>query len=103
MKPWLEHYDADVPPTLAPYPHRTLIDYLTTLAREHPDKPGVLFKGASVSYRQLDAESTAFAAALWRLGVRKGDRVALILPNCPQFLVAQFGTWKVGGIVVSLL
>jgi long-chain acyl-CoA synthetase len=101
VKPWLAHYDDDVPQSLAPYPDRTLVDYLTTLARDHADKTALLFKGATVSYGQLDAESNAFAAALSSLGVRKGDRVALLLPNCPQFLIAQFGAWKIGAVVVG--
>ena len=45
-KPWLAHYDADVPPSLHPYPHKTLLDYLAALAREHAAKPALLFKGA---------------------------------------------------------
>ena len=102
MKPWLAHYDADVPHSLVPYPDLTLVDYLTALAREHGAKAALLFKGTVVSYGQLDAESTAFAAALWDLGVRKGDRVALLLPNCPQFIVAQFGAWKVGAVAVGV-
>ena len=102
MKPWLAHYDADVATTLEPYPDKTLLDYLASLARDHTDKPAVLFKGASVSYRQLESESDAFAAALTAHGVRAGDRVALLLPNCPQFLVAEFGAWKAGAVVVPL-
>jgi long-chain acyl-CoA synthetase len=102
VRPWLAHYDADVAPSLAPYPEQTLVDFLSALAREHGEKPALLFKGASVPYRQLDEESTAFAAALHELGVRKGDRVALVLPNCPQFMVAQFGAWKAGAIVVCV-
>jgi long-chain acyl-CoA synthetase len=102
VKAWLAHYDDDVPATLVPYPDLTLVDYLTALARDHGDKTALLFKGTVVSYRQLDAESTAFAAALWKLGVRKDDRVALLLPNCPQFLVAQFGAWKIGAVAVGV-
>jgi long-chain acyl-CoA synthetase len=102
MRPWLDHYDRDVPPSLEPYPDKTLVDYLSALSREYGDRPALLFKGRSISYRQLDEESTAFAAALWSLGVRKGDRVAILLPNCPQFLVAEFGAWKVGAIVVCV-
>jgi long-chain acyl-CoA synthetase len=101
VKPWLANYDDDVPHTLAPYPDLTLVDYLTKLAREHGSKAALLFKGATVSYGQLEAESTAIAAALWGLGVRKGDRVALLLPNCPQFVIAQFGAWKVGAVAVG--
>jgi len=102
VKPWLAHYDQDVPHSLVPYPDVTLVDYLTTLARDHTDKAALLFKGTTVSYGQLEAESNAFAAALSSLGVRKGDRVALLLPNCPQFVIAQFGAWKIGAVVVGV-
>jgi len=102
MHAWLAHYDSDVRPSLAPYPNATLLDYLSQLAREHGSKTALLFKGASVSYRRLEAESNAFAAALVAEGVKPGDRVALVLPNCPQFFVAEFGVWKAGAIVVPL-
>ena len=102
MDPWIKQYDADVRPSLGPYPDKTLLDYLRALAAEHGNKPALLFKGATVSYGRLEAESDAFGAALVAMGVRKGDRVALLLPNCPQFLVAEFGVWKAGGIVVAL-
>ena len=101
-KPWLAHYDADVPRSLQPYPDKTLLDYLTPLARDHGSKAALLFKGTSVSYSQLDAESDAFAAALAAMGVQRGDRVALVLPNCPQFFIAEFGSWKAGAIVVPV-
>ena len=101
-KPWLAHYDADVRASIAPYPEKTLVDYLDQLASAHPSKPAILFKGSTMTYAQLGAESTAFAAALVEMGVRRGDRVALVLPNCPQFLVAEFGTWKAGAVVVAL-
>jgi len=102
MKPWLAHYDSDVRQSIAPYPEKTLVDYLDSLARDHAADTALLFKGSTVSYRQLDQESTAFAAALSSLGVRKGDRVAILLPNCPQFLVAEFGIWKTGAVVVAV-
>ena len=78
------------------------MDYLDALARENSNATALLFKGGSVSYGQLDRESTAFAAALQVLGVRKGDRVGILLPNCPQFFVAEFGIWKAGAIVVAV-
>ena len=99
---WLAHYDSDVRRSLHPYPDKTLLDFLTTLARDHGSKAAILFKGATLSYEQLAADSDAFAAALAGLGVRHGDRVALVLPNCPQFLTAEFGAWKAGAIVVPL-
>jgi len=102
VKPWLQHYDADVRPTLAPYPDKTLIDYLDQLTSEHPANAALLFKGATITYGQLDRLSTACAAALADLGVRKGDRLAIVLPNCPQFFVVEFGAWKAGAIVVPL-
>jgi long-chain acyl-CoA synthetase len=101
-KPWLGQYDADVPHSLQPYPDKTLVDYLEALARESASRPALLFKGTAMSYGQLHRDSDAFAAALAALGVRHGDRVALILPNCPQFFVAEFGVWKAGAIVCPI-
>ena len=100
--PWLSHYDPGVPSTLAPYPNRTLLDYLSDDARDKPHQAALLYKGASVSYAELDRLSDACAAALGSLGVKRGDRVALLLPNCPQFFIAQFGAWKIGAIVAPL-
>jgi long-chain acyl-CoA synthetase len=102
VKPWLAHYDPDVRHSIAPYPDKTLLDYLDGLARDHARDTALLFKGSTMSYGQLDEESTAFAAALSGLGVGKGDRVAVLLPNCPQFLVAEFGIWKAGAVVVAV-
>ena len=100
--PWLAHYDAGVPATLAPYPERTLLDDLAEAVAERPGAPALLFKGRTVSHRELDRASDAFAAALAGLGVAKGDRVALLLPNCPQFLVCELGAWKAGAVLVPL-
>ena len=95
---WLANYDEEVPASLEPYPNRSLIDYLREAATKWPDRPALLFKGATVSYRQLHEESDAFAAALVSMDVRSGDRVAICLPNCPQFMIAEFGAWKAGAI-----
>ncbi len=102
MHPWLGHYDPGVTHSIEPYPDTTLVDALSDLARSHSDKPAVLFKGTTMSYGELESLSTACAAAFEGMGVRPGDRVALLLPNCPQFLVAEFGAWKAGAIVVPL-
>jgi long-chain acyl-CoA synthetase len=101
-KRWLQQYDPDVAHSLEPYPDKTLIDYLASLARESGGRPALLFKGTKVSYAQLHRESDAFAVALAALGVRHGDRVALILPNAPQFFLAEFGAWKLGAIVCPI-
>ena len=100
--PWLAHYDRGVPATLAPYPDRTLLDYVADLAGQRPDAPALLFKGSTVSYARLARESDALASALAEMGVSRGDRVALLLPNCPQFVIAQLAIWKVGAIVAPL-
>jgi len=100
--PWLAHYDPGVPATLAPYPDRTLVDYVTDAARAAPSSPALLFKGATISYGELDRLSDACAAAFTAIGIARGDRVGLLLPNCPQFFIAQFGAWKIGAIVAPL-
>jgi long-chain acyl-CoA synthetase len=100
--PWLAHYDAGVPQTLAPYPHRTLLDYLADSVRERPQQPALLFKGRSFSLAELERTSNEFAAALISLGVKRGDRVAAMLPNCPQYFIVEFATWKVGGVFAPL-
>ena len=102
LAPWLAHYDAGVPATLAPYPRKTLVDYVADAAREHPGAPALLFKGTTVSYAELEALSDACAAALASLGVQRGERVGLLLPNCPQFFIAELAAWKLGAIVAPL-
>lgn len=100
--PWFRHYDAGVPRTIAQYPAGTLLDAIDEALRERPEAPAFLFKGRAMSWRELDATSAAFAAALADLGVAAGDRVACLLPNCPQFFIAELATWKLGAIYVPL-
>src|SRR5688572_4896646 len=99
---WTRHYDAGVPASLAPYPKRTLLDYVRDTARLTPTAPAVIFKGRTLSYGDLDRLSSAFASSLVALGFRTGDRLALVLPNCPQFLIAEFAAWKAGAVVLPL-
>jgi len=98
---WLQHYDQGVPETLGPYPERTLLD---DLARRWPSGPGrpLLFKGRTVSHGELDRLSDAFAAALVRLGVAKGDRMALLLPNWPPVPDLRAGRLEGGAVVHPL-
>ena len=100
--PWLAHYDPGVPATLAPYPDRTLRRLPRRRGARRPDSPALLFKGATITYGELDRLSDACAAAFAALGITRGDRVGLLLPNCPQFFIAQFGAWKIGAIVAPL-
>jgi long-chain acyl-CoA synthetase len=92
----------DMPRTLQPYPARTLLDVVHETARQRPEHPALLFKGARVSYAALERRSDACAAALVALGVQPGERVALLLPNIPQTVIAQLGVWKAGAIAVPI-
>jgi len=107
--PWLAYYEAEVPRTIN-YPKMPLHQMLEDSARKYPDHTaarlilrymGPLRLGGTMTYRQLMDNVNRFAAALHALGVRKGDRVAIMLPNLPQFLIAFFGTLKLGAIVVN--
>jgi long-chain acyl-CoA synthetase len=100
--PWLEHYDHGVPGTLTPYEDRTLLDCVSDMARRLPDHPAILFKGTTISYGALDRLSDACAAALQSIGVLRGDRVALVLPNCPQFVIVELAVWKLGAVLAPL-
>src|SRR5258708_7903367 len=99
---WLARYDPGVPRSLVPYPETTLLELLGETARRRPAHPFTLFKGARLGAGALGRLSDAFAAALLSLGIRKGDRFAVLRPNGPQFLSAEFGTWKAGAVVVPL-
>ncbi len=99
---WLKNYDEGVPVSLAPYPEKTLLDVVQDAVCQRPNHPALLFKGSQMSLSQLDRLSSAFGAALTAMGIKKGDRIALLLPNCPQFVIAQLGAWKAGAVVVPL-
>ena len=101
-RPWFAHYDPDVPRTLAPYPRRTLLDYTDDGARDGPADPAALFKGRVFTFGDLQRTSDAFAVALASLGVRRGDRVGALLPNCPQFLIVELAAWKLGALFAPL-
>jgi long-chain acyl-CoA synthetase len=108
-KPWLAHYEKEVPRTID-YPKIPLHGTLEDSARKYPDRTaiklvlrymGPLTMGARLTYRQLLDQVDRFAAALAALGVKKGDRVALMLPNLPQFIISFYGALKLGAIVVN--
>ncbi len=97
--PWLAHYDEGVPRTIGRYPDETLVDFVREHALERPHAVAVTFKAARLTFAQLDRSSDALAVALAALGLRKGDRLGLVLPNAPQFLIAGLAAWKLGAIV----
>jgi len=85
-RPWFASYQAEVPHTLEPYPRTSVFSMLESSARRFPDRPAMAWFGRHMSYRFLLAEVERFSAVLSTLGVGKGDRVGLILPNCPQYV-----------------
>ncbi|MFN8468384.1 MAG: long-chain fatty acid--CoA ligase [Caldilineaceae bacterium] len=98
-RPWLNHYEPNLPHTLQPYPDQTLLDVMSATVSQRPDHTALIFKGTRMSYARLEELTNAFGAALVAQGVAKGDRVALLLPNSPQSVIAQLGAWKAGAIV----
>ena len=99
-RPWFRSWPEGVPRSLD-YPAIPVPALLRQTAREHGDRPAIRFYGKSLTYRDLDAAVDRFAAGLRRIGVRPGDRVSLLLPNTPHFLVAFFAVLRAGGIVVQ--
>ena len=100
-KPWLKHYDISVPPSLT-YPETTVHAFLQQAAKKFPERACTIYNDTTYSYAVMDKMSDVFAMALQETGVEKGDRVAVILPNIPQFLLAYYGILKAGGIVVAM-
>jgi long-chain acyl-CoA synthetase len=97
-RPWFKSYDPLLPHTLQPYPDKTLLDALSETVSQRPEHTAIIFKGLHLTYARLAALSDAFAAALLDLGVARGERVATLLPNSPQAIIAQLGAWKAGAI-----
>ncbi len=99
-KPWLAHYDPGVPHTID-YPRVPLFHFLEESARKYPDRPCTIFKGATISFKEMNAITDRLAAALVDMGVKKGDRVGIFMPNTPQFVMAYYAILKAGGVVVA--
>jgi long-chain acyl-CoA synthetase len=100
-RPWLAHYDKGVPQTIE-YPQKPLFHFLEDAASKYPDRACTIFKGAVISYREMNALTDHMAAALVELGVKKGDRVGIFMPNTPQFVIAYYGILKAGAAVVAV-
>ena len=96
---WHKAYDPQVPPSID-YEKITLPEALERSARNYPDQTALLLMGRKISYRELNRLVNRFAAALNDLGVRKGDKVALLLPNIPQGFIAAYAVFRLGAVVV---
>jgi long-chain acyl-CoA synthetase len=99
-KPWFKNYDEGVPETID-YPRITSFELLEQTAKKYPERVCTIFKGATITYKEMDELTDRLAAGLYKLGVRKGDRVGVFIPNTPQFVIAYFAILKIGGVVVA--
>jgi long-chain acyl-CoA synthetase len=100
-KPWLQHYDPGVEAELQ-YRQVPLFTFLDEVGQTAPDLVCTIFQDNKISYGDMYRATEAFAAALHQRGIRKGDRIGLLLPNSPQFVLAFYGIIKAGGIVVAM-
>jgi long-chain acyl-CoA synthetase len=110
QRPWTAHYDAEVPRSLEPYPAIGAHDFLRRAAASAPGRtalitparlPLVGWQQSITNYGELDQLSDALAAGLSAIGLKKGDRVALVLPNCVQMAISFFAVLKAGGVVAA--
>ena len=99
VRPWLEAYSEGTPRTV-PVPRRPLHEFLFSAAESVPRRTATVFFGQKLTYRKLARQVSRFAHALQGLGVRPGDRVMIVLPNMPEFIVAYYGALAVGGVAV---
>lgn len=101
MHPWLAHYAAHVPAAI-PLPHETLLEAFESRARRWPESVAVFHFETAISFGALAEQAWRFATQLAAWGIGQGDRVAVSLQNDPEFLVALYGTWMRGAILVPL-
>ena len=99
-KKWYAIWESDIPKFFEPA--KSLPHYLKDRIAAAPDKTALSFYGYDMTYRELGDAVDKFAGGLRTLGVKKGDRVALFMESCPQFVISYFGTLQAGGIAVSL-
>lgn len=99
-RPWHKLYPEEIPPNLT-YPEQPVQEYLKQAAEEFPDKVSIHFMGKEFTFRYIYESSLKLAAYLQGLGIEKGDRVAIMLPNTPQAVISYFGILFAGGIVVQ--
>lgn len=109
-RPWTKSYDANVPKTLEPYPAITVHSFLEEAAKKSPDSVALISsahlpvlgrQASTMTYAELDRLSGSLAAALIDMGLKTGDRVALVMPNIAAFVISYYGVLKAGGVVAA--
>lgn len=100
-RPWHKSWPPNVPETIE-YPNVPLHELLEMAAKKHPDQPAIHFLGKTITYQELNTQVDQLATALAILGVKKGDRVAIYLPNTPQFIITYYAVSKLGAINTAI-
>jgi long-chain acyl-CoA synthetase len=100
-RPWLNHYDYWVQHHNN-YPRRPLSEILRATTAEVPDSVATVFLGAQLTFAEIKEQSDKFATALVQLGIKQHDRVGIMLPNCPQYVIAAFALLRIGAIIVNV-
>jgi long-chain acyl-CoA synthetase len=101
VKPWLKNYDFWVPENIN-YSEQSVYQILGLASSMYADKRATAFLGAELTYSDIKRQADKLAVALDKLGITKGDRVGIMLPNCPQYLIASFGILRLGATVVNI-
>ncbi len=101
QRPWLKHYDPGVPKSIQ-YPDVPVFHFLEAVAEKYPDRPCTIFQEDPVQYQVINRLIDRLAAGLEQMGVQKGDRVGIMMPNIPQFVLTYYAILKVGGVVVAM-
>ncbi len=99
-RPWLAHYDPGVPAHLT-YPAVPVFHFLDEAARLCPERVCLIFQGKTISYREVSNQTDRLAMLLRSLGIHKGERVGICMPNCPEFVLTYFAILKAGAVVVA--
>lgn len=100
-RPWLRHYDYWVPHHMT-YPERPLHEILDATVIDIPERAATAFFGATLTFQEIKNRSDRLATAFAAMGLTKGDRVGIMLPNCPQYIIAAFAVLRHGAIVVNI-
>lgn len=101
QKPWLKFYDSRINKDIS-VDYDSLYDLLHQAANIHGDKPALTYYGRSWSYKETRAISEWLAASLYRIGFKKGDRLGIMLLNCPHYIFSLFAVFRMGGIAVQV-
>lgn len=99
-RPWLRNYPGEIAHSIN-YPNHSIVQFLINAVNHYPDHTAVHFLGKTMTYRELHTDAVRLANGLISLGIAKGDRVAIMLPNCPQAVVSYYGVLLAGAVIVQ--